>query len=156
MHSKITVSFVTSAVLSLILSAVAYSQELILSSKSYQADVLEKQGINSRSAKASGKVKSKNASEACNRWGAASVTECISRIMKEEKGKNYSIEADCPALKITSHWGERFRLSSSWNDSTIRIQSLDDGRVLDGSEASGWGIVREQFKLLCPAYLNKN
>ena len=154
MNLKITVSFITSAVLSI--PAVAYSQELILSSKSYQADVLEKQGINSINAKATGKVKSKNAAEACNRWRAASLTECISRIIKDEKGKNYSIAADCPALKITSHWGERFRLSSSWNDGTIRIQSLDDGRVLDGSEASGWHIVRAQFMLLCPAYLNKN
>ena len=111
-----------------------------------------------------GQVRQRNAEEYCDReadWlkdksgRKISKERCIRNILRQERGKFYSISADCPRKILHSHIGS-FTLTGQTSENGIS-QNLwrnnATGETLDGSNASGAPLLDAQFELLCPAFV---
>jgi hypothetical protein len=142
----------------------AKAEDFPLSIKGWQATIIRLEGKNTSKALAVGEVKYQNAKEYCDRdpggetkqyGGKLTKEQCIQKVLKEDKGKLYSVSADCPRRTLTNDFGT-FTLMGQSSDMGIRQNVWRNnitGEILDGSNASGAPVIDEQFKLLCPAFV---
>lgn len=140
------------------------AEDFPLSIKGWQATVIRLEGVNTSRALAVGQVRKRNAEEYCDREAEWSKTKsgrkfskerCTRDVLRKERGKFYSISADCPGKLLRSNIGS-FTLTgqSSENGLTQNIwRNNGTGEVLDGSNASGAPLLDAQFELLCPAFV---
>ncbi|MCB1388293.1 MAG: hypothetical protein KDK12_03960 [Rhodobacteraceae bacterium] len=68
------------------------------------------------------------------------------------------IEGDCPRGVFTDLWGDRYRFAGPLDPpsdlgAVWAFVDADGGPPLDGSMASGYGVVLDQFRALCPGRL---
>ncbi|MBX3513130.1 MAG: hypothetical protein KF750_06055 [Xanthobacteraceae bacterium] len=68
---------------------------------------------------------------------------------------NDAIEANCPAGEFTNFQGSRFSFQGENKDRKefqpkYIIKDLANGDILDGSSASGYPVLAQIFKALCP------
>jgi hypothetical protein len=141
-----------------------FADELPISSKGWQATIIRLEGKNTSKALAVGEVKYDNAKEYCDRdpggetkqyGGKLTKEQCIQKVLREEKGKLYSVSADCPRRTLTNDFGT-FTLMGQSSKMGFRQNVWRNnvtGEILDGSNASGAPVIDEQFKLLCPAFV---
>ena len=89
-------------------------EDFPLSIKGWQATVIRLEGVNTSRALAVGQVRKRNAEEYCDReaeWSKdksgrkISKERCIRNILRKERGKFYSISADCPGKILRSNIG---------------------------------------------------
>jgi hypothetical protein len=151
-------------VMLLVSQPTAAAEDFPLSIKGWQATVIRLEGVNTSRAMAAGQVRKRNAEEYCDReaeWSKnksgrkISKERCIRDVLRKERGKFYSISADCPGKLLRSNIGS-FTLTgqSSENGLTQNIwRNNGTGEVLDGSNASGAPLLDAQFELLCPAFV---
>lgn len=137
------------------------AEELPLSTHGYQATIIKLEGITSSKALAVGEVKQENAKESCERdaggdtiqyGGKLTIEQCIQEVLKNEKGKLYSISADCPRKTITATTvvdRETFTAIGKDSFGYYIWRENRHGNILDGSSASGAPILGAQFQLLC-------
>ena len=90
------------------------AEDFPLSIKGWQATVIRLEGVNTSRALAVGQVRKRNAEEYCDReaeWSKdksgrkISKERCIRDVLRQERGKFYSISADCPGKLLRSHIG---------------------------------------------------
>ena len=151
-------------VMLLVCQTAAGEEDFPLSIKGWQATVIRLEGVNTSRALAVGQVRKRNAEEYCDReaeWlkdksgRKFSKERCIRDVLRKERGKFYSISADCLAKLLRSHIGS-FTLTgqSSENGVTQNLwRNNVTGTMLDGSNASGAPLLDAQFELLCPAFV---
>ncbi len=139
----------------------AMAEEFPLSSKGWQATIVNIEGVNSSKALAVGKVNRANAEEYCERdpggittqyGGKLTKEQCLQKVLAKEQGKLYSASADCPRKTIKTSWDETFTAIGKDASGNYIWRNVHSGKVLDGSNASGAPVVEGQSKMLCPAY----
>jgi hypothetical protein len=140
----------------------AAQEDFPLSIKGWQATVIRIEGVNTSRAVAVGQVRQRNAEEYCDREAGwlkdksgrkISKESCIRKVLRQERGRFYSISADCPRKILNSNIGS-FTLTGQTSENGL-TQNLwrnnVTGERLDGSNASGAPLLDAQFELLCPA-----
>ena len=138
------------------------AEDFPLSIKGWQATVIKLQGVNTSRATAVGQVRKRNAEEYCDReaeWSQDkkgrkfSKERCIQKILRQERGKFYSISADCPGKILWSHIGS-FTLTGEGSEpgsGQNLWRNNNTGEVLGGSTPGVSPLLDAQFELLCPA-----
>lgn len=137
-----------------------------LSVRGWQATIVKLSGVDSSEAMAMGQVKRNNAEEYCERdpggetienGGKLTKEQCVQKVLKEEKGKTYSISANCSRKIITTSGLGVFSLKGKATNAIGYLDyvwfDIQSGEILDGSSASGAPVVEEQFRILCPSYI---
>lgn len=141
-----------------------HAEEFPLSAKGCQATITRLEGVNSSKALAVGEVKRENAQEYCDRdpggvttqyGGKLTQEQCIQKVLQEEKGKLYSVSADCPRKTITTVDGRIFTAVGKDSSGEYIWRNNQTGQVLEASNASGAPVLNSQFRLLCPAYTKR-
>ncbi len=130
-----------------------------LSFKGWNATVEKISGQNSSRALAIGEVKPDSAKEYCERdpdritrdhGGKLSKKQCVEKVLKEERGKTYSVSADCQRKTIMTSDSEAFTLigKTTINGLTqYKWKNGKSGEIFDGNNIP---ILEAQFQMLCP------
>ena len=135
-----------------------------VSSKGVQATIVATSGRDTSQALAIGQVQDANLREYCNRdpggmtttyGGSMSISQCVKAMNREVGGKKYSASANCPAKRVSVHWGNTYKLvSKKYMDGYWDYIWRDEysGAVLDSSSASGAPTVTSTYEMLCPSF----
>jgi hypothetical protein len=133
-------------------------EDFPLSVKGWQATVIRLQGVNTSDALAVGQVRKRNAEEYCDReaeWSEDksrkfSKERCVQKILRQERGKFYSIRADCPEKILWSHIGS-FTLTEEASQGGQNLwRNNATAEILRGNKAGICPLLDAQFELLCP------
>ena len=139
------------------------NEDFPMSHMTWSATLLEVKGADSADATAIGKVLRLNATEYCKRdpggetgGTKAGITKCIESLLAEEKGKLYSISANCiKKIITTSHLGSftfTGRFENAEGFPVYPWKNENTGEMLDGGMASGGATVDAQFATVCPSF----
>jgi hypothetical protein len=123
-----------------------------LCSKCLSPSVSTKSGLGTAKAVAEGKVTLANAKEWCASWEPDNKA-CPKEQLDSEKGEVYRISANCPAGKLTSHYGTSYSYAGVWDGSDIGEGRAKfhgaDGKIVGRDNASNGLGLAAQWELLC-------
>ena len=138
------------------------NQDFPLSSRLWDASLVELKGKNSEHATAVGKVMAINAQEYCERdpnletdGTPAGVKRCVTVLLQQEKGRLYSISANCLKKTVDTSSLGTFTFTGVFEDPAegypVEPWRQDTtGEIIGGPDAFLPGA---QFELLCPAFV---
>ena len=138
------------------------NQDFPLSSRLWDASLIELKGKNSEHATAVGKVMAINAEEYCARdpnletdGTPAGVKRCVAELLQQEKGRLYSISANCVKKTVDTSSLGTFTFTGVFEDPAegypVEPWRQDTtGEIIGGPDAFLPGA---QFELLCPAFV---
>ena len=138
------------------------NQDFPLSSRLWDASLIELKGKNSEHATAVGKVMAINAQEYCERdpnletdGTPAGVKRCVAELLQQEKGRLYSISANCLKKTVDTSSLGSFSFTGVFEDPAegypVEPWRQDTtGEIIGGPDAFLPGA---QFELLCPAFV---
>lgn len=121
------------------------------------ATVVGAEGINSRSARIFVEHRFEDAEAFCVEYGLDFTEKCVLEGMEEAKTLPNMIAADCYSGQFTSLNGMKAHfLGRNQNFSSMSLRDYliaVDGAILDGSMASGYDVMLESFRALCPKFV---
>ena len=118
--------------------------------------VTSSRGLGTANAVIVGRHTEANAREFCIEYSGDRSDACVSRQLRETKLKPF-ITADCDRGAFTTFYGGHYlfvgphrKTGDDFLSLEYDIVDLSTNEVLDGTSASGYSYVLEQFKALCP------
>lgn len=119
--------------------------------------VVKKSNLNSTHAKITAKHTRENAIEFCREYVQKVDEKCIKDNLAEGKDLMPEISANCRTGKFTTFYGQGYQFKGPNPDydptgisTEYLVYQIGDKEPLDGSMASGYPVVLDQFKALCP------
>ena len=119
--------------------------------------VTSARGIDTSSSMIVARLTEGNARDFCTKYVGDPSKTCVKKTIRES-GLNPYIAADCPKGSFSTFYGGKYQFvgkhrklsDEPFNMVQFDIVDLSTKVVLDGSGASGYSYVLEQFKALCP------
>lgn len=124
-----------------------------------QVDVVSREGIDSDHAVVRVEHTEADAMAYCTFYVQDSSAKCVAETMADVAARiRDRIEGDCVTGVFTGLWGSEYRFGGRLvtpTDPGVDWDFREAGEVgpLDGSSASGYGVVLDQFRAICPARL---
>jgi hypothetical protein len=121
------------------------------------ATVTSKSGVNSEKAVVFFKHTAENAKEFCVGYSNDYSMKCVKSVLRETKLKDHAT-ANCRTGRFYSVWGQEFEFRGKnrnvGNNDIMAdyiIVDVGTGETLDGSSASSYPVVLDNFSVMCPA-----